>query len=152
MHDLELVSRPRWTRRRIFFAGAGPPLGRYLELDSVFFTLLSKFSYIGLFSVLIAAGLGVPLPEDIPLLAAGWLVFRGKADLALMMLTGLGLVAIGLVAMLATDRPEAIAVGVIGLAAPRGGPLEQGAALLGNRLQEFTEEGSVHRHEGARRV
>lgn len=89
------MSRPRWTRRRIFFAGAGPPLGRYLELDSVFFTLLSKFSYIGLFSVLIAAGLGVPLPEDIPLLAAGWLVFRGKADLALMMLTGLAGVMVG---------------------------------------------------------
>lgn len=64
-------------------------------MDGFFFTLLGKFSYIGLFSVLIAAGLGVPLPEDIPLLAAGWLVYRGKADLYLMMLTGLAGVMVG---------------------------------------------------------
>lgn len=64
-------------------------------MDSIFFTLLGKFSYIGLFTVLMVAGLGVPLPEDIPLLAAGWLVYRGKADLVLMMLTGLAGVMVG---------------------------------------------------------
>lgn len=64
-------------------------------MDSIFFTILSKFSYIGLFGVLIAAGLGVPLPEDIPLLAAGWLAYRGSADFWLMILTGLAGVMVG---------------------------------------------------------
>lgn len=64
-------------------------------MDSVFFTFLSQFSYIGLFAILFVAGLGVPLPEDIPLLAAGWLAYRGSADLYLMMLTGLAGVMVG---------------------------------------------------------
>jgi len=64
-------------------------------VDSVFFTLLAKFSYVGLFVVLLAAGLGIPLPEDIPLVAAGWLVHTGKANLYLMMLTGLAGVMVG---------------------------------------------------------
>lgn len=64
-------------------------------MDSVFFTFLLKFSYAGLFGILFVAGLGVPLPEDIPLLAAGWLAYRGHADLGLMMLTGLIGVLVG---------------------------------------------------------
>jgi membrane protein DedA with SNARE-associated domain len=64
-------------------------------LSELYITLLSKFSYLGLFLVLIAAGLGVPLPEDIPLLAAGWLVHHGKADLALMIITGMLGVMVG---------------------------------------------------------
>lgn len=64
-------------------------------MDSVFFTLLAKFSYVGLFAVLLAAGLGIPLPEDIPLVAAGWLVHTGRANLYLMMLTGLAGVMVG---------------------------------------------------------
>lgn len=64
-------------------------------MESIYFSLLGKFSYIGLFVVLFVAGLGVPLPEDIPLLAAGWLVHKGQADLLLMMLTGLAGVMVG---------------------------------------------------------
>jgi len=64
-------------------------------LDSVYFTFLAKFSYFGLFAILIAAGLGVPLPEDIPLLAAGWLVHKGSANLELMIATGLLGVLVG---------------------------------------------------------
>jgi membrane protein DedA with SNARE-associated domain len=64
-------------------------------LETILFSLLAKWSYLGLFIVLMAAGLGVPLPEDIPLLAAGWLVHRGQADLFLMMLTGLLGVMVG---------------------------------------------------------
>lgn len=45
--------------------------------------------YVGLFGVLLIAGLGVPLPEDIPLLAAGWIVHRGHAELIPMMAVGL---------------------------------------------------------------
>lgn len=58
-------------------------------MDGVFFSFLGKWSYLGLFVILLAAGLGVPLPEDIPLLAAGWLVHQGGADLSLMVLVGL---------------------------------------------------------------
>ncbi len=60
---------------------------------------------------LIALMLAAPLM----VLAARWVHLTSRMRGVLMMLTGLGLVAIGLVAMLATDRPEAIAVGVIGL-------------------------------------
>ena len=64
-------------------------------MNELYITLLSKFSYVGLFLVLIAAGLGVPLPEDIPLLAAGWLVHHGSADLTLMIITGMLGVMVG---------------------------------------------------------
>ena len=43
---------------------------------------------MGLFSVLLAAGLGLPLPEDIPLILSGYLVSQTDADLTLMMITG----------------------------------------------------------------
>ncbi len=64
-------------------------------MDGFYFSLLGKWSYLGLFIVLLAAGMGVPLPEDIPLLAAGWLVHQGHADLTLMILTGLVGVMVG---------------------------------------------------------
>jgi membrane protein DedA with SNARE-associated domain len=38
--------------------------------------------YFVLFGLLFACGLGLPLPEDIPLLIAGYLVAQGKMDLA----------------------------------------------------------------------
>lgn len=59
------------------------------------FTFVGKWSYFGLFLILIAAGLGVPLPEDIPLIASGWIVYRGQGNLYLMMLTGLTGVMVG---------------------------------------------------------
>lgn len=64
-------------------------------MDGFFVTFLGKWSYLGLFLILIAAGLGIPLPEDIPLVASGWLVYKGKADMSLMILTGLVGVMVG---------------------------------------------------------
>jgi len=46
------------------------------------------FSYVLVFGVLLACGLGVPLPEDVALIVGGLLVHKGKADLTLMMATG----------------------------------------------------------------
>lgn len=46
------------------------------------------FAYALVFGVLLACGLGVPLPEDISLITGGFLVHQGKADLTLMMLVG----------------------------------------------------------------
>lgn len=45
-------------------------------------------AYGVVFLVLLAAGFGLPLPEDIPLVAGGVLVYEGKASLWAMMLTG----------------------------------------------------------------
>jgi membrane protein DedA with SNARE-associated domain len=39
--------------------------------------------YFILFGLLFACGLGLPLPEDIPLLLAGWFVAQGKMNLAI---------------------------------------------------------------------
>lgn len=64
-------------------------------MQEFLFSYVTQWSYLGLFLVLIAAGLGVPLPEDIPLLAAGWLVHTGKAQLHFMILTGLAGVMVG---------------------------------------------------------
>ncbi len=57
--------------------------------------LLLKLPYVGLFTVLFVAGLGLPLPEDIPLLAAGWLVHKGHANLYAMIAVGLVGVLVG---------------------------------------------------------
>ncbi len=64
-------------------------------MQDFFYAFMGKWSYLGLFLVLMAAGLGVPLPEDIPLVAAGWLVHKGGADLRLMIITGLVGVLLG---------------------------------------------------------
>lgn len=45
--------------------------------------------------MLITCGLGVPLPEDVPLIAGGWLVARSGGSLPLMIVTGLAGILIG---------------------------------------------------------
>ncbi len=45
-------------------------------------------SYLVVFGILLACGLGVPLPEDVSLILGGYLVHAGKANLTLMMITG----------------------------------------------------------------
>jgi membrane protein DedA with SNARE-associated domain len=51
-------------------------------------------AYVGVLFVLITCGLGVPLPEDVPLISGGWLIARG-GSLPLMMATGLAGILIG---------------------------------------------------------
>lgn len=54
--------------------------------DKVFIyltNLSSGASYFIIFGILVACGLGFPLPEDIPLIAAGYLVWDGTMDLTL---------------------------------------------------------------------
>ena len=52
------------------------------------------WSYPLVFGVLVACGLGIPMPEDISLIFGGWLVYTGRAQLPWMMLTGyLGIIA-----------------------------------------------------------
>jgi len=63
--------------------------------DTFVADLMMKLPYLGLFVVLFVAGLGVPLPEDIPLLIAGWLVHKGSANLYAMIFVGLAGVLVG---------------------------------------------------------
>ena len=52
------------------------------------------FAYAAVFGVLVACGLGVPLPEDISLILGGFLAHKGAASLPVMMLIGfLGILA-----------------------------------------------------------
>lgn len=46
------------------------------------------WSYAVVFGVLLACGLGAPLPEDVSLILGGFLVQQGKADLLVMMAVG----------------------------------------------------------------
>ncbi len=64
-------------------------------MEHFFRDVLGDWSYLGLFSVLLAAGFGLPLPEDIPLILAGVCVSKGDAHLGLMIATGLAGVMFG---------------------------------------------------------
>jgi len=44
-------------------------------------SILSRFTYVGLFALLIAAGLGIPFPEDISLMTGGYLARQGVTSL-----------------------------------------------------------------------
>ena len=53
-------------------------------MDKLFYYLTglsSNIAYFIIFAILIACGLGFPLPEDIPLVAAGYLVWDGTLSL-----------------------------------------------------------------------
>ncbi len=55
---------------------------------------IEHFTYVGLFVVLLLCGLGLPLPEDVALLAGGYLVHRGVTRYPLTLLVSLvGVVA-----------------------------------------------------------
>jgi membrane protein DedA with SNARE-associated domain len=43
--------------------------------------LLYRFTYVGMFGLLIAAGLGVPIPEDVTLMTGGYLAQKGIISL-----------------------------------------------------------------------
>jgi membrane protein DedA with SNARE-associated domain len=45
-------------------------------------------AYGTIYGILVACGLGVPLPEDVSLILGGFLVYRGSANLPLMVATG----------------------------------------------------------------
>jgi len=61
-------------------------------LEALLKTLLlgshGAMAYLSIFAVLVACGLGVPLPEDISLILGGFLVYKGVANLWLMVATG----------------------------------------------------------------
>jgi membrane protein DedA with SNARE-associated domain len=48
-------------------------------------SLLNELPYLGVVVVLLLGGMGVPIPEDIPLLVSGYLCHLGKADIFFML-------------------------------------------------------------------
>jgi membrane protein DedA with SNARE-associated domain len=58
-------------------------------------SLLGRFTYVAIFAVLCAAGLGAPISEDLVLLIGGGLAARGVTDLWPSLATGYGGVVIG---------------------------------------------------------
>ena len=47
------------------------------EIIQAYFT---EFTYGGIFIVLLLCGIGLPLPEDIPIIVSGYLVHLGAID------------------------------------------------------------------------
>jgi len=58
-------------------------------------SILQRFTYLGMFALLIAAGLGLPFPEDLTLMSGGYLARQGITSLVLTLLVGYGGVVIG---------------------------------------------------------
>jgi membrane protein DedA with SNARE-associated domain len=52
-------------------------------------------AYLAVFGVLVACGLGVPLPEDVSLILGGFLAHKGAASLPVMMVVGFGGILVG---------------------------------------------------------
>ncbi|QRN40796.1 MAG: DedA family protein [Neisseriaceae bacterium] len=65
---------------------------KLLDYLEVFF---STYGYLSVFSVLILCGLGLPIPEDITLIAGGIISGLGQADLLTMIFIGIAGVLIG---------------------------------------------------------
>lgn len=60
-----------------------------------YITGLDQLALWAVFAVLILCGLGLPLPEDIPLIAAGYIVYLGDASFAMAYFLGMAGVLIG---------------------------------------------------------
>ncbi|MFN0061737.1 MAG: DedA family protein [Myxococcaceae bacterium] len=52
-------------------------------------------AYALVFSILLACGLGLPIPEDISLVLGGYLAYKGAVDLPVMMLVGFAGILVG---------------------------------------------------------
>jgi membrane protein DedA with SNARE-associated domain len=54
-----------------------------LDLTAQFNELVDRFNYLGPFVVLLLCGVGLPLPEEVTLIASGLLLYQGKVDFVL---------------------------------------------------------------------
>ena len=50
------------------------------ELPEWLSQLVERFNYLGPFAVLLLCGLGLPLPEEVTLIASGLMLYQGKVD------------------------------------------------------------------------
>jgi len=76
--------------RLTLLASEAVPAGSFLDqvLARILMGSHGAMAYLSIFAVLVACGLGVPLPEDISLILGGFLVFKGVANLWGMVATG----------------------------------------------------------------
>lgn len=65
------------------------------QLTDYLLTFDGLMPYVVIFAILLVCGMGLPFPEDITLLAGGFLVYEEKAALVPMILVGLSGVLIG---------------------------------------------------------
>jgi membrane protein DedA with SNARE-associated domain len=73
-------------------------IGHYTLMDKLFIYLTDLsggVAYSIIFGILVACGLGLPLPEDIPLIAAGYLIWDGTIAWVQTLLVTIGGVVIG---------------------------------------------------------
>ena len=76
--------------RLTLFAAETVPSGSFLDqlAGRIVLGNHGAMAYLSIFAVLVACGLGVPLPEDISLILGGFLVYKGVANLWAMVATG----------------------------------------------------------------
>lgn len=68
-----------WTELlHVAMAGAVVPLAATPPV------IYEKWTYLAVFAVLVGCGLGLPIPEDVPILTGGWLCSRGLANIYVM--------------------------------------------------------------------
>ncbi len=63
-----------------------------------------QWTYLGVFVVLLMAGLGMPLPEDVPLLTGGYLCYAGYAHAPIMIAVGMVGVLLGDIVLFSIGR------------------------------------------------
>jgi membrane protein DedA with SNARE-associated domain len=63
-----------------------------------------QWTYLGVFVVLLMAGLGMPIPEDVPLLTGGYLCYAGYAHAPIMIAVGMVGVLIGDIVLFSIGR------------------------------------------------
>lgn len=61
----------------------------FFDFDSLTAQLAGPFGYLGVFGLLLACGMGVPIPEDIILISGGYIAFAGGHTPWVMMCFGL---------------------------------------------------------------
>lgn len=66
-----------WTDVGAVLLAVGGEAGRIMEFGE-------QWGYLGIFLILLSCSLGLPLPEDLPILTGGWLVHRELARIWLM--------------------------------------------------------------------
>lgn len=76
--------------RLTLLATEAVPAGSFLDqvLARILMGSHGAMAYLSIFAVLVACGLGVPLPEDVSLILGGFLVYKGVANLWGMVATG----------------------------------------------------------------
>ncbi|MGQ5523190.1 DedA family protein [Chitinimonas sp. PSY-7] len=75
-----------------------------MDFLTILLSLFTDYGYIAVFTVLLICGFGVPIPEDVSLVAGGVIAGLGYADVHVMFLVGMAGVLIGDATMFTIGR------------------------------------------------